>query len=678
MPSTLAPHLDSSDLLAPPRLDAGRPNAGPQRAASPNPHELPPAHVTRDAFSHDERVRWWSPKHWRSTLSEKGARKQADLAIRGVLPPDATVSPALGVVGKEDLRFYVAGEGANAVFIKVRRCGRPNAPWREKAIALEASTKGFAPRTYPGAQAPQALVMDYQSGETLSFAQAQTQAFKQSFVPLLRRLHETQTRPSLPVPAKAGVPSWLAWRARDYAMGPANKVLLDVASLAAIVDATLGALETRPVIHMFCHYDTLPRNIYLTPAGARLIDWEMARMGDPLRDLAKCFASVRLGIGEAWAILEMYFGRCPSEDEHRHFLRHMLAQTADVYAHRMVSKREQHGDSLQRAEQLLEYATGLGAIDAQRWWCPDADTTFVASARLYAAAHAAAKDILGVNFSLSLLDSSRAGRGNSTYRAQGKSGDLFIKIEGLNSGKPPSLERDAAQEAAHLGLSPAYHPTPNQPYAIVTNHLSGSTLTFEQTLLPSVRRDFVHRLKRLHDSRPAVTGLAPGPWDIGGWTRWRDALFATPRGNRPLIDCESLAQHMRRVCEEIERVDVAQVPCHYDTLRRNIILANDRVWLVDWGLAKLGDPLRDLAKFFGFNGLFAHEAATILEWYFGRRPTDFENRRFLLWLQAMAVDHYSYAMKSDRDRTRGAQHKVPQILSLGAALADFPALTQTS
>ncbi len=45
------------------------------------------------------------------------------------------------------------------------------------------------------------------------------------------------------------------------------------------------------------------------------------------------------------------------------------------------------------------------------------------------------------------------------------------------------------------------------------------------------------------------------------------------------------------------------MPCHNDLLAANFIRGGDRLWIVDWEYAGMGDPAFDLANFAVSNGL---------------------------------------------------------------------------
>lgn len=54
---------------------------------------------------------------------------------------------------------------------------------------------------------------------------------------------------------------------------------------------------------------------------------------------------------------------------------------------------------------------------------------------------------------------------------------------------------------------------------------------------------------------------------------------------------------------EVRRTGAPLVPCHNDLLAANFIHDGDRVWIVDWEYAGMGDPAFDLANYAVNNGL---------------------------------------------------------------------------
>jgi thiamine kinase-like enzyme len=73
----------------------------------------------------------------------------------------------------------------------------------------------------------------------------------------------------------------------------------------------------------------------------------------------------------------------------------------------------------------------------------------------------------------------------------------------------------------------------------------------------------------------------------------------------------------RELAAQIETLRSAAplVPCHNDLLAANFIHDGERVWLVDWEYAGMGDPFFDLANFAVNNGLDEDGEAALLAAY---------------------------------------------------------------
>ena len=58
-------------------------------------------------------------------------------------------------------------------------------------------------------------------------------------------------------------------------------------------------------------------------------------------------------------------------------------------------------------------------------------------------------------------------------------------------------------------------------------------------------------------------------------------------------------------------------PCHNDLLRANFIDDGDRLWIIDWEYAAMGDPAFDLGNFAVHHQLTDDEETVLLHAYFG-------------------------------------------------------------
>ena len=80
----------------------------------------------------------------------------------------------------------------------------------------------------------------------------------------------------------------------------------------------------------------------------------------------------------------------------------------------------------------------------------------------------------------------------------------------------------------------------------------------------------------------------------------------------------------KEVADRIEQARGVQppVPCHNDLLNANFITDGERIWIVDWEYAGMGDRFFDLANFSVNHELTADENEELLRLYFGEAFED--------------------------------------------------------
>ena len=97
-------------------------------------------------------------------------------------------------------------------------------------------------------------------------------------------------------------------------------------------------------------------------------------------------------------------------------------------------------------------------------------------------------------------------------------------------------------------------------------------------------------------------------------------------------------------------------PCHNDLLAANFIHGGERLWLVDWEYAGMGDPAFDLANFAVNNGLDEAGDDELLGAYGGGDPdvhvlmryvSDLREAMWGLVQQAVAAIDFDYAGYAD-------------------------------
>jgi thiamine kinase-like enzyme len=76
----------------------------------------------------------------------------------------------------------------------------------------------------------------------------------------------------------------------------------------------------------------------------------------------------------------------------------------------------------------------------------------------------------------------------------------------------------------------------------------------------------------------------------------------------------------RQIAAALTHAEHAPVPCHDDLLPANFIRGSDRLWILDWEYAGMGDRYFDLANFSAGSDLDDEGMHALLEAYFGEPP----------------------------------------------------------
>ena len=187
-----------------------------------------------------------------------------------------------------------------------------------------------------------------------------------------------------------------------------------------------------------------------------------------------------------------------------------------------------------------------------------------------------------------------SGRGTFVLRVGGKD----IELLGIDR----RVEHAASRVAAALGIGPDVVAFVEPEGYLVTRFVEGEVgrVTLEEA---------APLLRRLHDG-PAI----PGRFDS---FRVVESYAAISRAHGvPLPPAYEAA---KATADRIERrrgpADLR--PCHNDLLGANFIRGGDRLWIVDWEYAGMGDPAFDLANFAVNNGLDEAGDDALLDAYGG-------------------------------------------------------------
>jgi len=186
-------------------------------------------------------------------------------------------------------------------------------------------------------------------------------------------------------------------------------------------------------------------------------------------------------------------------------------------------------------------------------------------------------------------------------RVVGKDTDLL--------GIDRSVEFAATKAAAAVGVGPEVATFVEPEGWLVTRFIEGTIPAVERMREPDMLVRVAEALRAFHDGRPI-----PGRFDS---FRVVEAYRDTTLDRGGSVPDEFDWAH--GIAERIERLrgEVELRPCHNDLLNANFIDDGERLRIVDWEYAGMGDVFFDLANFSINHELDEEPRHALLEAYFG-------------------------------------------------------------
>jgi thiamine kinase-like enzyme len=181
---------------------------------------------------------------------------------------------------------------------------------------------------------------------------------------------------------------------------------------------------------------------------------------------------------------------------------------------------------------------------------------------------------------------------NHNFKVTVPSGVFVLRVGGKDTallGIDRAVEHRAALAAAAAGVGPEVLRFIEPEGYLVTSYIAGRTVPPEEMRRPENVRRAAAALRAVHEGLPI-----PGRFDA---FRMVEAYKERAESRGVRIPGEWDAAH--RQSSEIERVlgPRSLRPCHNDLLNSNFIDDGERLRIVDWEYAGMGDPIFDLANF---------------------------------------------------------------------------------
>jgi len=201
-------------------------------------------------------------------------------------------------------------------------------------------------------------------------------------------------------------------------------------------------------------------------------------------------------------------------------------------------------------------------------------------------------------------------------------------------------ECEATGSAAALGVGPEVLASLEDPACLVTAFLPGERLTADDLGCPELIAEVAVALSALHDGPPVGSVFSP--------------FAAVERGGAGAFG--DMRETARRTAQALDpgHPEHAPVPCHNDLRPERIIRDGERLKIVDWTYAGMGNRYFDLGTLSHAAGLTEAGDTWLLECYWGEAP----DRRQLASMRLMrTMAELLEGLRGDRhshDRTRAA------------------------
>ncbi len=187
------------------------------------------------------------------------------------------------------------------------------------------------------------------------------------------------------------------------------------------------------------------------------------------------------------------------------------------------------------------------------------------------------------------------------------------------------VELAATRAAAALGLGPEVVAFVEPEGWLVTRFVEGAVPPLERMREPGKLQRVARALRAFHGG-PGI----PGSFDSFRVVEtYRQT--ALDRGGSVPEAYEWAHAIAARI--EVRRSTDAHVPCHNDLLNANFLEDGERLWIVDWEYAGMGDRFFDLANFAINHELDDEASRAFLEAYFGElREADGETLELMRFM----------------------------------------------
>jgi thiamine kinase-like enzyme len=202
---------------------------------------------------------------------------------------------------------------------------------------------------------------------------------------------------------------------------------------------------------------------------------------------------------------------------------------------------------------------------------------------------------------------------NHNFRARFGDTEVVLRVAGHRTdllGIDRGAEYEATRAAAALGVAPEVLAFLPEHDCVVTRFVTGDPIAPDELATDPCLRWVAGELRQFHERGPQL----PTRFDVPVIARQYLATAREAGGEVP-PEAEEAAALAERIAGALDHHEHVPVPCHDDLLTANFIRGTDRVWIVDWEYAGMGDRYFDLGNLSVNNGFSEADDERLLEAY---------------------------------------------------------------
>jgi thiamine kinase-like enzyme len=204
---------------------------------------------------------------------------------------------------------------------------------------------------------------------------------------------------------------------------------------------------------------------------------------------------------------------------------------------------------------------------------------------------------------------------NQNYRVEVGPDTYVLRISGANTellGVNRDVEYEASRAASSIGIGPeVFHLITPEQY-LITRFVEGQPISVEEIGQPENILLIIHALRKIHALTPVSCAF----------NAFRFVENAARIANEYGVAFPDNFDWMIARTHEIENALAAHQSapclCHNDLLNANFLIDSaDKLYLLDWEYAGMGDPYFDLANFTANHEFTGKQERAVLDAYFG-------------------------------------------------------------